>query len=55
MKLNNMETKMNKAEKIAAWLKANPEVGYLNSSMFYIMRNGMMIVVPVLGDSRIWK
>jgi len=46
---------MNTAEKIAAWLKANPEVGYLNSNMFYIMRSGMMIVVPALGDSRIWK
>lgn len=46
---------MNKADKIEAWLKANPEVGYLNSNTFYIMRNGMMIVVPALGDSRSWK
>lgn len=55
MKSNNTETKMNTAEKIAVWLKANPEVGYLNSNMFYIMRSGMMIIVPALGDSRIWK
>ena len=55
MKTNNTEHEMNRSEKIAAWLKANPEVGYLNSNMYYIMRSGMMIIVPALGDSRIWK
>jgi len=55
MKTNKENNTMNRLEKIAAWLKANPEVGYLNSNMYYIMRNGMKIVVPVLGDSRIWK
>ena len=36
------------AEKVSAWLKANPEVGVLNGGNYYIVDGGMMIPVAEL-------
>lgn len=33
------------ADKVAAWLKANPKVGVLNGGRYYIVDGGMMIPV----------
>jgi hypothetical protein len=47
---------MNKAQQIAEWLKQNPEIGYLNSGRYYVTINaGCMMIIPELGDTRIWK
>lgn len=40
-----------KAAEVAAWLKANPEIGVLNGGNYYIVDAGMMIPVAELSDN----
>ena len=45
---NKHQAQVQQQQEITQWLRSNPEVGVLNSGVFYVIRNGQQVNVAAL-------